>query len=168
MTAEVRAWDNVASVVRRDGYCLALRWHQHRSTIHIGRVLGNVLRPGALLPGTHIPTVQTLQPRRVTESPRNQYSGEYGLGEFPLHTDLAHWARPPRYFALRCRIGSSAVVTRLLPSSAIESALGKATLRRAVVRSRRPPRGGVQCALPVVFPASDAWGFDGTRYFSCP
>lgn len=31
----------------------------------------------------------------------NTYSGLFGLEEFPLHTDLAHWHSPPRYILLR-------------------------------------------------------------------
>jgi hypothetical protein len=47
-------------------------------------------------------TVQTLIPRKVSSSPPNTYSGNFGHAEFPLHTDLAHWALPPRYLLLRC------------------------------------------------------------------
>jgi L-asparagine oxygenase len=47
-----------------------------------------------------IPTVQQLRPRDKYESSSNVYSGNYGLDEFPLHSDLAHWAMPPKYFLI--------------------------------------------------------------------
>src|SRR5881396_827254 len=99
---------DVAAALKRDGYWIAHRWHRDLTTKDLGVLVGAVLDLESLLPGSGIPTVQTLRPRLVDESLTNQYSGRYGLGEFPLHTDLAHWARPPRYFLLRCRVGSRA------------------------------------------------------------
>jgi L-asparagine oxygenase len=159
---------DVAAAVHRDGYFVAQRWHPDRPTIDVSRSVGIVLDVASLLQGSGIPTVQTLKPRRHAESPANQYSGRYGLGEFPLHTDLAHWAQPPRYFVLRCRVGSRTVTTTLLPSSTVVSTLGLAALRRAVVRPRRPPRGGVVCPLPVVFAAGSTGGFRWDPLFLLP
>jgi L-asparagine oxygenase len=51
--------------------------------------------------------IQTLTPREATTSTPNTYSGNFGIGDFPLHTDLAHWAMPPRYVVLRCISGSN-------------------------------------------------------------
>src|ERR1035437_5471538 len=64
-----------------------------------------------------IRAVQTLTPLRVTDSTPNTYSGNFGTGEFPLHTDLAHWVIPPRYIALRCISGTASVGTMLLDGS---------------------------------------------------
>jgi len=36
----------------------------------------------------------------------NTYGGNYGLRKLPIHTDLAHWYRPPRYVLLRCIVGA--------------------------------------------------------------
>lgn len=84
---------------------------------------------------------QSLRPRRLEEAPRNIYSGNYGLSEFPLHTDLAHWYVPPRYLALRCIVGASNVDTRLLDGRSIERKIGRCTLRRTLVQPRRPLNG---------------------------
>ncbi len=46
--------------------------------------------------------IQELTPRNVADSPPNIYSGSFGYGEFPFHTDLAHWFLPPHYLVLRC------------------------------------------------------------------
>jgi len=87
---------------------------------------------------------QSLRPRRLEEAPRNIYSGNYGLSEFPLHTDLAHWYVPPRYLALRCVVGASNVDTLLLDGRLIEKAIGRSTLRRTLAQPRRP-LNGMEC-----------------------
>lgn len=79
------------------------------------------------------------------ESP-NTYSGRYGLGAFPLHTDLAHWPLPPRFVLLRCKIGFPDVPTRLLDGNVILDEVGRSTAFRTLVRPRRPVSG----ALPLL------------------
>ena len=86
---------------------------------------------------------QLLRPRRQEEAPPNIYSGNYGLNEFPLHTDLAHWYVPPRYLVLRCVEGTSNVDTLLLDGSYIKKAIGRPVLRRTLVQPRRPLNGRV-------------------------
>lgn len=85
--------------------------------------------------------VQILRPRHLHESPPNTYSGNFGLDVFPFHTDLAHWYLPPRYVALRCVSGSSAVTTNLLCSSSLLQEFGTTSLHRTLLRPRRPMRG---------------------------
>jgi hypothetical protein len=41
--------------------------------------------------------IQTLRPKPKDQSTSNTYSGTFGDQHFPLHTDLAHWAIPPRF-----------------------------------------------------------------------
>lgn len=163
-----RSRPHIAMHLRQNGYVLAPKWHCDETTIDIARSIGNVVDIRALLPWSGIPTVQTLRPRQTGESSSNRYSGTYGLADFPLHTDLAHWARPPRYLILRCRSGSASVVTRLLPSSALVSSLGTSTLRRALARPRRRSRGGTQCILPLMFSANDICGFRWDPLFLVP
>lgn len=86
--------------------------------------------------------IQLLTPRTDTASPPNTYSGNFGTGEFPLHTDLAHWAVPPRYIALRCLTGTSSVTTSVLDSLGVVQSVGKEALRMAIVQPRRPLRNG--------------------------
>lgn len=158
----------LARHLRQNGYVLVPKWHCDQTTIDIGRSIGTVVDIRALLPQSGIPTVQTLSPRHTSESSSNRYSGTYGLADFPLHTDLAHWARPPRYLVLRCRGGSTDVVTRLMPSSALASTLGTATLRRALARPRSPSRSGKLCLLPLMFSENDTTGFRWDPLFLIP
>lgn len=88
--------------------------------------------------------VQTLVPTDSNHSPPNTYSGNFGLGEFPLHTDLAHWARPPRFLALRCVTGSERIPTRVFDGRLLVEKFQFSNLRRLLVQSRRPMRYGKQ------------------------
>src|SRR5437879_606504 len=107
------------------------------STIEISQALGEVISVKRLLPSSGIPTVQSLRPRNTSEVGRNQYSGHYGLGAFPLHTDLAHWALPPHYFLLRGVAGSNDVFTHVLAWTPIVELVGATALRKAVFAGRR-------------------------------
>lgn len=86
-------------------------------------------------------TVQELVPRE-TATP-NTYSGIYGLGQFPFHTDLAHWRVPPRYLLLRCVAGYADIPTLLLDGEALFDAVTLDILTRAVFKPRRPVNGSL-------------------------
>jgi hypothetical protein len=97
----------------------------------VARRLGDVLS----LPG--LPTVQKLTPHSESKKSLATYSGNFGMGDFPMHTDLAHWATPPRYLLLRCVEPGSSVFTTI---HNIESLLNGETpdrLRRALFRPRK-------------------------------
>jgi L-asparagine oxygenase len=160
---------DIANSVHRDGYVFLRKWLIDQTTADIGRSIGEVVDMRTMLPQSGIPTVQTLRPRHKSESPSNRYSGTYGLTEFPLHTDLAHWALPPHYLILRCKFGSEVVGTRLLPYSAITSTLEETTIRRAMARPRHTPRSGAQCLLPLIFPIEEnRFGFRWDPLFLVP
>lgn len=82
--------------------------------------------------------IQELTPKDSSDSPPNIYSGNFGCGDFPFHTDLAHWFLPPRYLILRCVQGTRDVKTHLFDSRLIVQSLGEDSLRRALVQPRRP------------------------------
>lgn len=105
-------------------------------TRDVASELGSIVEIEKELPSKRIPTIQTLRPRQPNEARSNQYSGNYGFGEFPLHSDLAHWARPPRFFALRCIVGSQDVLTRILRWDVIVPSFGHEKLQRAVFSGR--------------------------------
>jgi hypothetical protein len=88
--------------------------------------------------------IQTLVPRQRQEAPPNTYSGNFGKGDFPLHSDLAHWANPPRYLGLRCKIGNINMPTKLLQSEQVIKEIGVHALQRTLVQPRRPIQGRKQ------------------------
>lgn len=151
--------EHITTQLNQNGYVLLPKWHSEEKTISIAQSLGTVVDMETLLPQSNIPTVQTLTPGYKTQSASNNYTGTYGLGEFPLHTDFAHWAQPPRHFMLRCRKGSPEVTTKILPCSALNSILEISILRRALVKPRRIGQGNVLLLLPLMFRAGGVCGF---------
>jgi hypothetical protein len=87
---------------------------------------------------------QSLVPRNAVDAPPNTYSGNFGKSDFPLHTDLAHWAVPPRFLALRCTKGTPHVLTRIIDANVLIEAFGYIALRRTLVHPRRPLNGRKQ------------------------
>lgn len=79
-----------------------------------------------------------LSPSEKCNSSPNTYSGNFGLGEFPFHTDLAHWGNPPRYIVLRCLCGVKGVFTSVINQEQILKLVSYEDLQRVFVTSRRP------------------------------
>ncbi|MDD0979773.1 TauD/TfdA family dioxygenase [Pseudomonas shahriarae] len=107
------------------------------STVEIASWLGVV----ANLPG--ISKVQELTPKLQINTNESTYSGNYGLGVFPFHTDMAHWNSPPRFFILRCICPAPDVKTLLLDFKPIIESIDEVTLARALFRPRRSLEGQV-------------------------
>lgn len=105
-----------------------------------------ISRFGQLLTLPGLAEVQSLRLQEKESATPNTYSGNYGRGEFPLHTDLAHWSLPPHYFVLRCIVGAENVPTRLVDGTDLIGVVGELRLSRAIVKPRRPIAGQV-CLL---------------------
>jgi L-asparagine oxygenase len=82
-------------------------------------------------------TVQSLTPKDKVSATKNMYSGNFGLDEFPLHTDMSHWYRPPRYFILRASVPASGVATTVLNHRYCLEGISEETVRRAIFQPRR-------------------------------
>ena len=128
---------SVLAELELDGFSLRPALAPNSSTAEVAHALGRVINPEALLPNGGISTIQSLRPKSASDSGPNRYSGHYGFGAFPLHTDLAHWAVPPRYLLLRCVVGTNDVFTCVLSWKPIIEVMGAAKLRKAVFTPRR-------------------------------
>ena len=128
--------------LHQNGYIFLPRLHPSETTLAVGRSIGNVLEIPKLLPNSEIQTVQTLEPRESTNTSSTRYSDIFGLSEFPLHTDFAYWALPPRYILLRCSRGTPSVSTRLFDRKTLSADISFEELRRAIVRPRRVTLNG--------------------------
>jgi L-asparagine oxygenase len=160
--------EQIKSQITENGYALIRKWRQFDSTLDVAKSIGRVIEMERLLPDQRIPTVQTLTPRHSTEAIRNQYSGKFGMKDFPFHTDLAHWSRPPRYFILRTLSGSSSVGTTLLSGEAVIKAVGRSTFGRAVARPRSWKPSTPRCLLPLTFRAEGVLGVRWDSIFLIP
>ncbi|WP_245487593.1 TauD/TfdA family dioxygenase [Rhizobium leguminosarum] len=130
--------------------------------------IGEVIELSSSAPGSQIPTVQALEPRSAQAARPHQYSGVYGFNEFPLHTDLAHWARPPRYLLLRCLRGDKDVATRVLSADDFIEAIGMDLLERSLFKPRRPSRFGTPALLTSIFKIDSVTGLRWDQLFLTP
>lgn len=121
--------------ITEHGYVVLREIFLNLSTAEIAPVFGKPITPwaGGL--------IQKLIPR--AESTPNTYSGIYGLGHFPFHTDLAHWRHPPRYLLLRCIKGYADVQTLLIDGKVIVDAVSLNIMTRAIVKPRRPQNNAI-------------------------
>ena len=154
--------------LRRNGYAYLHRLYPNIPTIDVAALIGEVFDIQEQFPELGAATIQVLQPHHQLDAKGNQYSGTYGLAEFPLHTDLAHWAIPPRYILLRCVNGSPGVATKLLHCSSIESVIGTTPLRHALARPRRLGLHRTLSLLSVRLNLGDEWGMRWDPLFLTP
>jgi L-asparagine oxygenase len=126
---------HIRDAVEANGYAFLEDHLVGRSTAEVASEVG---LPVALGRGK---AVHALVPRLKHEAPSTTYSGEYGLGIFPLHTDLAHWHAPPRYFILRCVLGFDAVPTLMVDGVRAVGRVGRDVLSRALMQPRRSLMG---------------------------
>lgn len=161
------SWRRARETIDSSGFAFLPEWRGNVTTLELAKELGTPLDIPLLLPASGISTVQGLRPKRELDSPRNRYSAQFGLGEFPLHTDLAHWAKPPRYLVLRCIHGAISVATYLLHSAAVLRAIDPGDARRALVRARTS-RNGAPCLLSLFLRSGDIRGFRWDPLFVVP
>lgn len=119
------------------GWAFAPRFEPAWSTLRVAQSLGEPFSFRDIVGYERVPTVQRLRPKERSSSQQTMYSGTYGLGAFPLHTDLAYWYLPPRYFVLRCVHGDPSVATVLVDGDDLLRRMGQGLFRRALFQSRR-------------------------------
>lgn len=122
---------NLANQLSERGYVDLGQIDVGVSTLELAAELANVI-------GTRVcASLDTLTTSAPGTKPLNTYGGNYALSRLPLHTDLAHWAVPPRYLILRCLVGSPYVVTHVLHQREILRSMPVGLIDRALLRPRR-------------------------------
>jgi L-asparagine oxygenase len=129
----IREASELRCQITKYGYALMAQHRPSADIIEVANEFGIPLTPW------EDGLVQTLTPRKDADP--NTYSGNFGLGDFPFHTDLAHWRRPPRYLLLRCLVGYNDVPTLLVDGHALIDAISRDNLSRAIFKPRRPRDG---------------------------
>lgn len=105
--------------------------NSQKSMIEIASNLGDIFKVETM------PLVQTLTPRLKVNENDNTYSGNFGLNNFPYHTDLAHWYIPPRYILLRCVNPVKNVATKLIDKQQVLEHESKELINRALFLPRK-------------------------------
>lgn len=126
---------HIRDAIEENGYAFLEEHLVGRSTAEVVSEVGLPIALGS------DNAVHALVPRPEHEASNTTYSGEYGLGTFPLHTDLAHWHAPPRYFVLRCVLGFDAVPTLVVDGMRAVRRVGRDVLSRALMQPRRSLMG---------------------------
>jgi len=139
--------EGIAKQLYEKGYAFIPSLTPSIGTKSVANRIGLILEISKLKGHELIPNIQTLKPREINCQIKNQYSGNYGFGIFPLHTDLAHWSLPPRYLLLRCIKGTKSVSTYIMSSKSLDKNL----LKKAIVKPRRNTGHFNNCMLPVSF-----------------
>ena len=121
-------------VVAEQGFAFVPGFRPGISGFDVARSIGEIW-------GGSREQVHQLVPATIQRSTPNTYSGRYGVGPFPMHTDLAHYRMPPRYFMLRSIKGCADVATYLADGLDLIRNVGAPLLTRALVQPRRF-RGG--------------------------
>jgi hypothetical protein len=124
-----------AQLLHSAGYIEFLETDPTATTMQVAREVSGII--GAEVADFSESLVAT--PKGV--KPLNTYGGNYGHGPLPLHTDLAHWYRPPRYVLLRCISGTKSVATQLLNRRQLEAWIPPSLMRRALFSPRRRLEG---------------------------
>lgn len=145
--------------VSRDGFAFISDFFPNEQTADVANLVGRPMVPW------ESGLVQELTPR--ASSTPNTYSGIYGLGCFPFHTDLAHWLLPPRYLLLRCISGYVDVPTILIDGQCLMEAVTPDVLARAIYKPRRPRRGALPL-LRLCEPADDGFRLRWDEVFLKP
>lgn len=117
--------------LEQNGFVNLGRLHPDLDTQSVAEQLGKVIS----IPS--ISLVQKLSPKAKDPLLPNTYSGNYGVENFPLHTDLAHWHKPPRYFILRCVVPDPNVTTLVINFKSALREVPESIIRRALFRPRR-------------------------------
>lgn len=141
---DVEGWQDAKRAIEHSGFTVLRSWMPQLSTDQIlsEQKLATRFEAASRTHG--------IQPS-VKATP-NTYSGQYGLGAFPAHSDMAHWPEPPRYIWLRCCRGYDGVATFLIDGNDIVARSGPNLLARSLVRSRRPLNGRLSL-MPLFRPA---------------
>jgi len=157
----------VSSALDSHGYLFLKAWQPQASTLDLACSIGAVVDLKKIAAAYKLGNVQSLKPRESDESSPHSYSAVYGLGEFPLHTDYAHWGTPPRFLMLRCRAGDRSVTTYLLPWSCVADQAGDIINRAIVVPRRKHPAQSI-CPLGVRYRKAGQVGFRWDSLFLRP
>ena len=95
------------SALWRSGWCVV----EDCTSAHLVDLANELGKPVSLAAGT---LTKSLFPKSKDDAPMNSMSALFGLGAFPLHTDMAHWHRPARYVLLRSVSSTSNTPTLVL------------------------------------------------------
>lgn len=113
--------------------------------------------------GTPLPTrkrghaIDHLRPTQHKNAHPRSLSARYDLGEFPWHTDGAHWPTPPRYIVLACVEATEKSAKTIIRDAHSSQALNSEAARIALFRVSN---GGNSFYATATSPLQNYYRFD--------
>ncbi len=156
---------NEIDSLRIFGYAEVQCISEKTSTLELSRNIGSILNLhtiDCIYPSVE---VDVLTPKDKASDHLNRYHGNFGFGEYPAHTDFAHWFIPPRYLLLRARTGTSAVRTFIYPTHVLSDLLSSEAVHRALFF---PRAARTVTALPFRIPKCDEFTIRYDSFFIQP
>lgn len=154
--------------LKQYGYVLLKNYYPERNTIDVAKSISNIVDIEKIIPNAGISNVHTLTPKEEPEASKSSYSGKYGLRAFPFHTDLAHWATPPRFLMLRCIEGDNTVSTLVLPPDKVAKLATYLPISKAFLSPSNIIKGHSLTALPMMFNINGVIGVRWDKEFLNP
>lgn len=119
-----------------DGFVFIKTIPDDTATLVVASAIGEVINLHHLDCAYPDSFVDILTPKNKSDKNLNRYHGNYGYEDYPMHTDLAQWARPPRYLMLRGTEGNPDVSTLLIDAPSLARILPISLAKRAVFLPR--------------------------------
>ncbi len=124
-------------ILSAQGWIIVRHGGSSSHILSLAQSLGRVITP------PNRPTLHRLKATAMLDAVRNSYSGRFGYGQFPFHTDMANWTTPPRYVLLRHYAGDSSIPTLLLDSQLLLSRVGREKVKHGIWSARARHRSFV-------------------------
>ncbi len=158
--------DQLLNKLNNEGFVFLESYLESKTTLEVASMVGTVLDFEKIAPEYGVPTIQELRPRNKDSQYLHRYHGNFGLGEYPAHTDLAHWARPPRFLMLRAKAGQNQVNTHIYSRAGALTFLPDGLVKKAVFAPRK--NTGIPTPLTMTIFSREAFGIRWDPLFIYP
>ena len=160
-SVSMQATEKITNHLGSQGFAWLPNYHSALSLAQVAKTIGKL----SAVSGLGRP--HEIKPTREADSSPNFYSGNFGLDEFPMHTDMAHWATPPRFMILRCIQGDDSVSTRVVSISKALEGIRQSTIMRATFKPRKRKKGRLTL-LPFCCERDGTWLYRWDQVFIKP
>ncbi|VDO12428.1 unnamed protein product [Brugia timori] len=127
----------IKNSLKENGYAFLKKFTPETSTLDLASSIGKPIDISSFAPHYKLRVVQELRPKALDVAFSNHYHGNFGLNEYPAHSDLAHWNKPPRFLLLRSKIGTRGVATHIYTTQDLQKAIPTRLARDALFIPRK-------------------------------
>lgn len=158
--------DQILHELNNEGFVFLESYLESKTTLEVASAVGAVLDFANIAPEYCVKTIQELRPSNNDSHHLHRYHGNFGLGEYPAHTDLAHWDRPPRFLMLRAKNGNNKVNTHIYSHAGALTLLPDDLVKRAIFAPRK--NTGIPTPLSMTIFSREVFGIRWDPLFIYP